>query len=79
VAYILEREDSQISFWYADAQEFERQLQNDKITHLLIPSGGVSAEVTKRIEQLINDGYLSLVLEDKGSTVTLYKLYAVRH
>jgi hypothetical protein len=78
VAYILERKNTQVSFWYADAQEFERQLQNDKITHLLVPSGGVSAEITKRIEQMINDDYLSLVLEDKGSTVTLYKLYVIR-
>lgn len=76
VAYILERENSQISFWYDDSQEFERQMQNNKITHLLVPSN-VNPKITDRIEQWVKEGYLRFVLQDKGSTVILYRLYAI--
>lgn len=78
VAYVLERENSQVSFWYTDPQEFERLMQNDKITHLLVPAVNVDPKITDQIEQWVNNGYLSFVLQDKGSSIILFKLYAIR-
>jgi len=78
VAYVLERENSQIPFWYTDAQEFERLMQNDKLTHLLVPAFNVHPEIADQIEQWVNDGYLSFVLQDEGSSIIPFKLYAIR-
>jgi len=95
VAYVLGRDNSQVSFWYTDPKEFQHLMQNDKFTHLLVPSKGVlmqndkfthllvpskgvNTEIENQIEQWVNDGYLSFVLQDKGSSVILYKLYAIR-
>jgi len=78
VAYVLERENSQIAFWYTDAQEFERLMQNDKITHLLVPAFNVHPEIADQIEQWVNNGTLSFVLQDEGSTIIPFKLYVIR-
>jgi len=78
VAYVLGRESSQVTFWYTDAQEFERLMQNDKITYLLVPSVGVNTQISDQIEQWVHNGYLSFVLQDKGSSVIPYKLYVIR-
>jgi len=77
VAYVLGHDNSQVSFWYTDPKEFQRLMQNDKITHLLVPSTGVDARITNQIEQWTQDGQLTFVLQDKGSSVIPYKLYAV--
>lgn len=78
VAYVLERENSQVSFWYTDAQEFERLMQNDKISHLLVPAFNVHPKIADQIEQWVNNGQLSFVLQDQGSTIIPFKLYAIR-
>jgi len=53
-------------------------MQNDKITHLLVPSWGVNVNITSRIEQWVNESYLIFVFQDKGSSVVPYKLYVIR-
>ena len=78
VAYVLERENSQVEFWYTDAQEFEHLMQNDKITHLLVPAFNVHPKITDQIEQWVNNGHLSFVLQDKGSSIIPFKLYVIR-
>jgi hypothetical protein len=78
VEYVLGLENSQISFWYADAQEFERLIQSEKITHLLVPSTAVNAEILDQIEQMVIDGELTFLLQDQGSSVIPYRLYAFR-
>ena len=77
VAYVLERENSQVAFWYTDAQEFERLMQNDKITHLLVPAFNVHPEIAAQIEHWVNNGTLSFVLQDEGSTIIPFKLYVI--
>jgi len=77
VAYVLERENSQVAFWYTNAQEFEHLMQNDKITHLLVPAFNVHPEIAAQIEQWVNNGTLSFVLQDEGSTIIPFKLYVI--
>lgn len=77
VGYILGHEKSQISFWYTDPGEFERLMQNEEITHLLVPTTGVHIEIKDRIEQLVNDGRLTFIMQDKGSSVIPYRLYKI--
>lgn len=78
VEYITGVKNSQISFWYTDAKEFERLIQNREITHLLVPSTGVNVEISDRIEQLAADGELTFLLQDQGSSVIPYRLYAIK-
>lgn len=77
VGYILEHEKSQITFWYTDPGEFERLMQNKKITHLLVPTTGVHAVIKDQIEQWVNEGRLTFVMQDKGSSVIPYRLYKI--
>lgn len=78
VGYVLGVENSQISFWYTDALEFEHMLQNRDITHLLVPSTGIPTKTWDRIEQMAASGELTFLLQDKGSSVIPYRLYAFR-
>lgn len=79
VGYVLGEEDNQILFWYTDAQEFERILQNEAVTHLLVPSTGVNPEILARIEQMVINEELTFLLQDQGSSVIPYRLYAIKH
>jgi hypothetical protein len=78
VAYVSGRENSQVTFGYTDTEEFKRLVQNDRITHLLVPTTGINTEITNQIEQWVNDGYLSFVFQDKGSSTIPYRLYIIR-
>jgi hypothetical protein len=78
VEYISGVENSQVSFLYTDANEFARMIQNREITHLLVPSTGVNAEILSRIEQLVADGRLTFLLQDQGSSVIPYRLYVIK-
>lgn len=78
VAYVLGREDGQVTFWYGDAQEFERLMQNDNITHLLVPTTSINAGIADRIDQWVDEGYLKFLLQDRGSSVIPYRLYVIQ-
>ena len=78
VEYVLGLENSQISFGYTDAQEFEQLMQNENITHLLVPSTGVNARILEQIDQMVVDGELTFLFQDQGSSVIPYRLYAFR-
>lgn len=78
VSYITGLDSIQISCAYTDVREFERLMQNNKISHLLVPSVGVNPEITKQIEQWVEENKLIFVFQDKGSSIILFKLYAVK-
>ncbi|NUQ85361.1 MAG: hypothetical protein HUU11_11660 [Anaerolineales bacterium] len=78
VEYVLGLENSQVFFWYADGREFERLMQNENITHLLVPSTADNIEIWNLIEKWVNEGYLTFILQDQGSSVIPYRLYAIK-
>lgn len=78
VDYVLGLENSQVLFWYADTEEFKRLMENEKLTHLLVPSTADNAEIWRQIEQWVDEGHLSFMLQDQGTTIIPYRLYAIR-
>lgn len=78
VGYVLGAGNTQISFWYTDVQEFEDMIQNREITHLLVPSTGVNPEISVRIEQMVINEEVTFLLQDQGSSVIPYRLYAIK-
>jgi hypothetical protein len=65
VAYLPGLEDNQVSFWFSDPELFTALLEDDSITHMLVPSYA-APEINQQIEQQLASGAFQLLFEDNS-------------
>lgn len=71
VAYLPGLENNQVNFWYRDPQEFDYFVQDQTITHLLVPNNA-HPQILAKIDEELASGHYQLIFEDSGFIPTRF-------